>query len=246
MTCSYRDGPAHWIEAPCSERIAAQYAPDRFSRPPRRTMNLDRFLGVVRTGWVVAALTAQPARKGHTVETYGHDQKRGREPTWVTPLSGRHAPLPPRRSSSVISATRPLRLRAPDGLPGHQNRVRSVLRRNLPPGRPKDASSAVPVDSPSNAAGGYDCVASGPGREKQYHRGSVKGPALSEHPLDLRRAHVRGQALGAEARASLAPASSQDGSAGPGTHAQTEPVTPRAPAVVRLVGALALGHGVLT
>jgi len=84
-----------------------------------------------------------------------------------------------------------LRLRAPDGLAGHQDGILSCpeLGRDVAPSRPQDPSSPVPRDRASDPSGGDDGELSRAGGDKQYHPLSVDRTARVERPSDLVRAH---------------------------------------------------------
>jgi hypothetical protein len=83
-----------------------------------------------------------------------------------------------------------LRHGVPDALAGHQDDVSVIgLRRDLPPGRPKDPPGSVPLYRAADPACGHEGGPSRAGRDQQYHPSSVQGCASVEHGTHALRVH---------------------------------------------------------
>ncbi len=232
------------IEPPRTIGVAPQQTPNGEHGALGGAVDQDRFFRVLRTGRVEAA-SGRPSSL-----TASSDRGGCRRSGWPGPASprphradGGRSRRPPRTQELFHLGHQVVCRGAPDGLSSHQDRVGCVvdLRVHQSPCFPQDASGTVALHRTPDVPGGDDREAPLTGREEHYHPRALRSPALPVDTLDLTCAHGASM-CGGEASPALAAARRDDRTAGSGPHAQPEAVTACSPAVVGLVGALALGH----
>src|SRR6266511_836654 len=242
----------HRVVATGVERVAAQHPPDRQTDPTQRPVDGDRLQGVCTAGRVETAASRQRRAYPSTVRDNRQRNEAG------TPARGHDGPLVASRtvraraaasaasrsaasrwwSRSVTPGRARITTAAPGGSAASRSRMRcrsrrrTRLRSTAPPtafGTTNPARAAA-VAGWSVPAGTVRCTTTAP-------RAPRRPPRIVAMNSSRRRS--REAASGRQAGATLGPAGRDDRATGARAHAQPETVGLRAPAVVRLVRALA-------